>query len=1204
MQYKKMVSALLSAVVSLSTFAGFGTGLADTAMTAGAASANWKFDFGGSGAAGGYTGVSASDGYNSSRGYGFAQTGNVSNVSAGGSGAGSDAVKFNNYGTGNTFNVDLPKGLYEIKVMTGNAPRTTIRIEGMVQMMNLTGNNAVETIRIPVTDGQLNVQAIEGMSGREQSISAMEVTQINTTCEMKPTIWICGDSTVANYYNCADTSQHGWGQFLGNYVDSTYWDVRNQATSGQYAKGFYDGGQFAPIETYGKPGDIYIIAIGINDSNYSNKDEYRQTVTTMVQKAKAKGMTVLLVKQQGRRGDLQRSPLLSGRWYGGELDTVGSQQDVQVIDLFTPWQNFGLSVGYDGMASYYAIQANGSNDDLHQSKKGAMKLAEIMSTLYDFSGSAGAEMNESVYYAFKNVNSGLYLNANEANMDVDQQKMTDPAREMAWSLRSAGDGYYSINSAIPVMDLEYLLEVDGGNGSNGQNVKLGGYGEGPVTDQLPAYKDSQLFKFKRNSDGSYTILTKVSDDKAAVEVGSASKDAGANVQQWETNGHACQKWEVEVVNLPLNGNVVSDLVIVDSERAGSWSIQNSASGMKLFGDRDFTVSSLPSVLSDSENIVTACDSKNATGDEAKFAVKKDSTVYVALDNRVSVPSWMSSYSNTGESFTCNNEQFLIYAKDFAAGEQIVLGSNGTNYNCMNYSVFVKAKPEVTTTTTTEPPVTTTTTEAPAYTTTPGSRIVMGDANCDGKFSVADAVAILQSIANKDKYELSAQGKINGDVDGVEGITARDALFLQQVDAGIKELPDAPEQIDTTASTTTTTTTTTMTTVILPKLYYAVDQTWDDGWAESSNGGFTKTEASMGSSQNVGYVNLNNVVGSSMTLNVNVQTDGNYMTYIRYANGTDTDRKTNVFVNGNTQTYWLQSFPGTGSWTDWKGIGLVLPLKAGANTIKFESAVSDGGPNFDYIELTFTDEPVAETFDPNAAQQTVDGSKPSLFLAGDSTCMYYNASKQSQNGGPIQGWGYYLSDYFTDDVTVYNNAIAGRSSKKFYDEGRFASITENLKKGDFVMIQFAINDADYTKEDRYSPVCGNVDNPQSGSYEWYLTSFIKDTMAKGATPILMSCTLSAKSYSDGKFTASYTNYTDACKKLAAKYNIPFVDVNGIMVNHYNSVGYDKAKSYHMAGAVAGSSDLTHFNEGGAKVISGLIANAVKSQSIAGLSGYVK
>lgn len=68
------------------------------------------------------------------------------------------------------------------------------------------------------------------------------------------------------------------------------------------------------------------------------------------------------------------------------------------------------------------------------------------------------------------------------------------------------------------------------------------------------------------------------------------------------------------------------------------------------------------------------------------------------------------------------------------------------------------------------------------------KYLKGDANLDGKVTVADAVAILQSIGNKDKYGLKPQGKINGDVDGVEGITANDALRIQQLDAGvIKEL---------------------------------------------------------------------------------------------------------------------------------------------------------------------------------------------------------------------------------------------------------------------------------------------------------------------------------------------------------------------------------------------------------------------------------
>nr|AEV58465.1 scaffoldin C [Ruminococcus flavefaciens] len=81
-------------------------------------------------------------------------------------------------------------------------------------------------------------------------------------------------------------------------------------------------------------------------------------------------------------------------------------------------------------------------------------------------------------------------------------------------------------------------------------------------------------------------------------------------------------------------------------------------------------------------------------------------------------------------------------------------------------------------TTTTPPATTTTTENK-----PGVSL-RGDANLDNKVSVADAVAILQSIANKDKYALKPQGAVNGDVEGNnDGITGADALRIQKWDAG-------------------------------------------------------------------------------------------------------------------------------------------------------------------------------------------------------------------------------------------------------------------------------------------------------------------------------------------------------------------------------------------------------------------------------------
>jgi hypothetical protein len=98
------------------------------------------------------------------------------------------------------------------------------------------------------------------------------------------------------------------------------------------------------------------------------------------------------------------------------------------------------------------------------------------------------------------------------------------------------------------------------------------------------------------------------------------------------------------------------------------------------------------------------------------------------------------------------------------------------------------KPPVTTTTQTAPPVEPTTkNEDP----TGGSANLYGDANCDKKVSIADAAAILQYMANSDKYTLSAQGKLNADVNGKAGITPDDAIVIMKIDAGMIKQTDLP-----------------------------------------------------------------------------------------------------------------------------------------------------------------------------------------------------------------------------------------------------------------------------------------------------------------------------------------------------------------------------------------------------------------------------
>lgn len=72
-----------------------------------------------------------------------------------------------------------------------------------------------------------------------------------------------------------------------------------------------------------------------------------------------------------------------------------------------------------------------------------------------------------------------------------------------------------------------------------------------------------------------------------------------------------------------------------------------------------------------------------------------------------------------------------------------------------------------------------------------SEYLAGDANCDGKVTIADSTAILQHLGNQDKYGLSEQGLKNGDVDGSHGITTSDSLTLQKVDAGLIDVSQLP-----------------------------------------------------------------------------------------------------------------------------------------------------------------------------------------------------------------------------------------------------------------------------------------------------------------------------------------------------------------------------------------------------------------------------
>lgn len=84
---------------------------------------------------------------------------------------------------------------------------------------------------------------------------------------------------------------------------------------------------------------------------------------------------------------------------------------------------------------------------------------------------------------------------------------------------------------------------------------------------------------------------------------------------------------------------------------------------------------------------------------------------------------------------------------------------------------------------TEPKVTTTTTPAPVITTTTTvgtvTATLLGDANCDGKVSIADAV-LVSRFANEDKVSITTEGRANADVDKDGAYTLDDATAIIKI----------------------------------------------------------------------------------------------------------------------------------------------------------------------------------------------------------------------------------------------------------------------------------------------------------------------------------------------------------------------------------------------------------------------------------------
>lgn len=120
-------------------------------------------------------------------------------------------------------------------------------------------------------------------------------------------------------------------------------------------------------------------------------------------------------------------------------------------------------------------------------------------------------------------------------------------------------------------------------------------------------------------------------------------------------------------------------------------------------------------------------------------------------------------------------------------------------------------------------------------------------------------------------------------------------------------------------------------------YEAEHATRTQGAVESNHEGHTGT----------GFVNYDNVIGSSVEFTTYTSTQGEHDLVFRDANGTTIDRPLEITVDGTSAAV---SFEGTGTWSTWATRTLTMQLPQGSHTIRAIATTAQGGPNLDSLTI--------------------------------------------------------------------------------------------------------------------------------------------------------------------------------------------------------------------------------------------------------------
>ena len=236
---------------------------------------------------------------------------------------------------------------------------------------------------------------------------------------------------------------------------------------------------------------------------------------------------------------------------------------------------------------------------------------------------------------------------------------------------------------------------------------------------------------------------------------------------------------------------------------------------------------------------------------------------------------------------------------------------------------------------------------------------------------------------------------------------------------------------------------------------------------------------------------------------------------------------------------------------------------------------DMGKTVPSVAMYVRQQPAALPPEGVKAMKIIEGGPVKIVLVGDSTV---NAEG---------GWGKGFCDVMTPNVTCMNEALNGRSSKSFIDEGAWKKALED--KGDYYLIQFGHNDMKGKGPERET-------DPET-TFAANIRRYIRDVKAIGAVPVVVT-SLSRRNYKDGVLVQDLQDYSAAARRVGMEEDVTVIDLNAMSVklllgmtqtqaDEFDATGHEDQRAENKKSVV----DRTHLNAKGQAFFGRMVADTL-------------